>query len=301
MTVVELDTRRREKIGGSEAAAACGVDPYRSRVMLWAEKTGRLERPDTEAMHFGRLLEPVVFAELERRGFELMPAPADEWTHSDAYFMVCHPDGFVALEGERGLLEIKTAGHFAGHDWSSDAGAPLAYQVQAHHNMEVTGCDVCLLACLVAGQRLELRTVRRDREVIAAMVELEAEFREYLIADTPPPPDGSSSAHDAIRAMYPESSGKTVRLDRATWDAVLELRARKDQLATVKAQVAELQQRIELAMGDAELAVSPFDTPAAKWPTIQQTRLDTTALKAARPEVYAEFAATRPIRRFTLE
>ena len=38
MTVTALDTRRREKIGGSEAAAACGIDPYRSRLMLWYEK-----------------------------------------------------------------------------------------------------------------------------------------------------------------------------------------------------------------------------------------------------------------------
>ena len=30
MTVVDLDTRRRDKIGGSEAASACGVDPFRS-------------------------------------------------------------------------------------------------------------------------------------------------------------------------------------------------------------------------------------------------------------------------------
>src|SRR6266487_441319 len=83
MTVVDLATRRRDKIGGSEAASACGVDPFRSRIMLWAEKTGRIERPETEAMKWGKLLEPVVFAGLERQGYDVMPAPDGEWSHDD--------------------------------------------------------------------------------------------------------------------------------------------------------------------------------------------------------------------------
>lgn len=48
VTVVQLPTRFT--IGGSEAAAAAGIDPHRSRVGLWLEKTGRVEREETEAM-----------------------------------------------------------------------------------------------------------------------------------------------------------------------------------------------------------------------------------------------------------
>lgn len=301
MTVVDLDTRRREKIGGSEAASACGVDPYRSRIMLWAEKTGRVERPQTEAMRWGTLLEPVVFQELERQGFDVMPAPDVEWQHENVRWMTGHVDGFVDIEGQRGVLEIKTANAFAGHDWTSDAGAPLPYLVQVHHYMAITGCEVGLLACLVGGQRLELRTVTRDHGVTLAMIDREGALLDYVRTDRPPPPDGSDSAKDAIRALYPESSGKTIRLDRETWEACKALKARKEQLDVVKRQAAELQQKIELAMGDAEQAVSPFDTPAARWPSVQSTRLDSKALKAARPDVWSEFAVPTSTRRFTVE
>ena len=301
MTVVDLDTRRQFTIGGSDAASACGVDPFRSRVMLWAEKTGRYERDTSEAMRWGTLLEPVIFAELERQGFDVMPAPADGFVMAGHEWLTGHPDGFVMLDGYRGVLEVKTAGQWSGHDWHSDAGAPLAYLVQVHHYMTVTGTDRALLACLVGGQRLELRTVYADESVIQAMLDREQELLNFIRTDTPPPPDGSSAAHDAIRAMHPKANGKTIRLDRATWEAVKELKARKEQLDTIKRQVAELQQTVELAMGDAEHAVSPFDTPAARWPTVQQTRLDTSALKAARPDVYQEFAVSKPTRRFTVE
>ena len=301
MTVVSLDTRRREKIGGSEAASACGVDPFRSRIMLWAEKTGRIERPATEAMRWGKLLEPVVFAELERQGFDVMPAPDVEWTSDELSWMVGHVDGFVDVNGERGVLEIKTANVFAAHDWASDAGAPLPYLVQVHHYMELTGCRVALLACLVGGQRLELRTVEYDDKTAALVAAHEANFLLYLRRDSPPPPDGSTSAKDAIHALHPTSNGKTIRLDKATWEACKELRARKEQAATIKRQADELQQRIELAMGDAEVAVSPFDTTAAKWTGREVTRIDTKALKAAHPEIAAKFAVTKTERRFTLE
>ena len=301
MTVVDLDTHRREKIGGSEAASACGVDPWRSRIMLWAEKTGRIERPATEAMMWGSILEPVVFKFLEATDWDVFPAPAVEWMHAENSWMTGHVDGFVELGGLRGVLEIKTANAFASHDWSSDSGAPLPYLVQVHHYMALTGLDVALLACLVGGQRLELRTVYRDEAVIESMMEREQELLRYIRTDTPPPPDGSASAKDAIRALHPAANGKTMRLSRKGWENVLALRERKEQLEIVKRQAAELQQALELEMGDAEKAVSPFDTPAARWPTVQSTRLDSKALKAARPDVHSEFAVATSTRRFTLE
>lgn len=301
MTVVDLDTHRLLKIGGSEAAAACGVSPFESPYELWWRKTEGIEREETEAMRFGTLLEPVIFAELERRGFDVIPAPAEEWTHDHVKWMTGHVDGFVSLDGHRAVLEIKTAGSWSGHDWHSDAGAPLPYLVQCHHYMALTGLDYALLACLVGGQRLELRTVKRDEAAMERIIVLEDRFVHHLRTNTPPPPSGSKGDEDALRARFPESNGKTIRLDGKTWEAVKELKARKEQLDVVKRQVAELQQTVELAMGDAEHAVSPFDTPAARWPTVQQTRLDTTALKAARPDVYQEFAVSKPTRRFTVE
>ena len=73
MTVVQL---RPHTIGGSEAAAACGVDPYRSRVWLWGEKTGRpgFERPETEAMRWGKRLEDDIDDALRELGYDVTEA-----------------------------------------------------------------------------------------------------------------------------------------------------------------------------------------------------------------------------------
>ncbi len=60
---------RKTGIGGSDAAAAVGLSPYKSQLELWMEKTNRdaeLPRPDpkdtTEPIYWGTMLEPIVAA-----------------------------------------------------------------------------------------------------------------------------------------------------------------------------------------------------------------------------------------------
>jgi len=57
---------RKQGIGSSDAAAAVGLNPYKSQLELWLEKTGRdtglpKTDPDDEesAMYWGNVLEPM--------------------------------------------------------------------------------------------------------------------------------------------------------------------------------------------------------------------------------------------------
>lgn len=286
------------RIGGSDAAAACGVDPHRSRVMAWAEMTGRAERERTEAMEWGTALQPVVFAELERRGFELVPAPADDLRDPERPWLGGHVDGFVNLEGERGVLEIKTGSWWTGKEWAEKVGAPAGYIVQCHHYLHLTGRPVALLACLVGGQRLETRIVERDDLLLARILELEADFLNHVVSDTPPAPDGSTSTEDAIKTLHPNGDETRVRLTGQSWADLLELRQRREQRAELKRQTAELEQRIKLAMGDATEAVSPYDEVVVRWRNVSRTSLDTKALRETLPTIYGEYATTSTSRRF---
>ncbi len=288
---------RRVTLGGSSAAAACGVDPYLSPVMLWAQLTGRAEHPATEAMHFGKLLERVVWAELEERGYELLPAPADGFRDNERKWLVGHPDGFTTED----VLEIKTANQWAHRNgWSADV--PIAYQAQAQVYMHLTGRTRTLLACLVGGSRLELHTIECDADAIGLLLAGMENFMRYVRRDRQPPADGSDSTRDAlVHYLYPEAEpSKLVRLDREHWQLVRELRARKEQRERIDAQIQEHENRLKAFMGDAELAISPHDTDAIRWTNVRATRVDTTALRAQRPEVAAEYEKVTTTRRFTL-
>ena len=301
MTVVQLDTHRAAKIGGSEAAAACGVDPFRSRLMLWWEKVNRVARYETEAMMLGTLLQGRIAEIAVMHGYEVLPAPAEGFTHRAEDWMICHPDGFTSLDDLMAVVEIKTRGT----GWSSDDEHELfPYIMQLQHGMAVTACAAGVLLVLHGGHgglRLETRVVERDDALIEQMMTLEHEIVEAVRVASPPEPRGAKSDSDAIKAMHPASDGSTIRLNKATMELVKEARGLHEQRDVIDRQYKEHVQKIQLAMGDAEHAISPFDTPAARWPTVNATRLDTSALKAARPDVYSEFAVSKPTRRFTLE
>ncbi len=294
MTITEL---RCVTLGGSTAAAACGVDPYLSPVMLWAILTGRAEHPETEAMHFGKLLEQVVWSELEERGYELLPAPADGFRDDERKWLVGHPDGFTP----DGVLEIKTANQWAHRNgWSADV--PIAYQAQAQVYMHLTGRPRTLLACLVGGSRLELHTIERDEHQVGLLLAGMENFMRYVRRDRQPPADGSDSTRDAlVHHLYPEAEpSKLVRLDREHWQIKSDAVALKEHIEVCERQYEEKCNRLKAFMGDAELAISPHDTDAIRWKNVRSTRVDTTALKAQRPEVAAEYEKVMMTRRFTL-
>src|SRR5436309_2038443 len=102
MTVTPL---RTFTIGGSDAAAAAGIDPHKSRMKLWLEKRGVIPVEESEAMRWGKLLEPVIFEELRER--ELDP---QHFTlvagDKKRPWCIGHPDGLVTLDEITALLEV---------------------------------------------------------------------------------------------------------------------------------------------------------------------------------------------------
>jgi putative phage-type endonuclease len=298
MSVVQLPTRFT--IGGSEAAAAAGIDPHRSRVALWLEKTGRAERPETEAMRWGTLLEAVIVAELRERGIDVTPweeraAMADP----ERPWVTGHPDGLAWPDDDDRtyLLEIKTVGQWAKREWNGEP--PPAYVAQVQHYLHLTGRDRALLAVLVGGQKLELTTIERSQRTIDLLLMLEEQFYGFLQRDELPPPDGSESAREALNAYFAEATpGRAYRFDKAGMSLYRELIARREQEKAVKVQRVKLENRIKALMGDAEVALSPHDDELIRWPTVSSTRVDVTALRAEHPEIAERFGKTTTTRRF---
>jgi len=296
---VRIPARREPfTIGGSEAASACGLDPFRSRVMLWAEKSGRVEREPNEAMRWGTLLEPLIVSELRERGHKIVyPLEGEPFVRD---FMTGHPDGFHDVQPIAGIVEVKTVGAWGAHEWA-DGQAPARYVVQCHHYMHLTGCVHALLAVLIGGQRLETRIVERDDALIEAMIAAERELWGYLHTDRPPPPDGSDSATEAIRALHPEATpGKRARLTGEAWEAFKDLRLWEEAKRTAEDRCAELRQRVQLAMGDAEVAISPGDAEVAKWANVSRRAIDVSRLRKEAPHVAATYDTETTTRRFTL-
>lgn len=246
-----LDARKLG-LGGSDCAAALGMNKYKTPYQLWAEKTG-IAAPieENEAMRWGNLLEPVIAAEFgDRTG--LILRKNDKLFVSNAYpWLRATPDYFVTEGGVSGGVQIKNTGAFLAHDW--EGGVPDAVHCQVMHEMATTGMTFTYVVALVGGNKLVWHRIERDEAIIHALITKLEAFWELVETKTPPPL--SSGDSDTFNALYPDSTaGKHVTLSQG-YDALCQeyLDAKKAEKAAAE-RVDELAARLKSEMADAESA-----------------------------------------------
>lgn len=258
---------RRRGIGGSDVAGICGVSNYSSALHVWLDKLGQLpEQEDNERMMWGRLLEPVVADVLaERAEVQMFPVP----------FMLRHPEhewaqasldrGVSCSVHGIGVGEIKTGGHFAGPDWADDA-IPEAYVLQGMHYLAVTGLPYCLFGCLVGGQKLEVRWLYRDDELITHMLTIEAEFWQMVVEQTPPPPDGSKATTDLLAHLWDVQADLIVTMDPAeVLPLISQRQAWQAMEKHAEARRREVDNRLRWMLGEGVEAVDPDGRKLFTW------------------------------------
>jgi putative phage-type endonuclease len=297
---------RKTGIGGSDAAAAVGLSPYKSQLELWIEKTGRdadLPKIDpkdtTHPTYWGTLLEPIVAAAYTQQTGNRVRKVNAVLQHPQFPFMLANLDREIIGTPLVQVLECKTAGEFGAKLWQE--GVPEYVQLQVQHQLAVTGKQAAHVAVLLCGQRLEVHRIVRDDELIARLVTLEAKFWQYVTRDTPPPADGSESADRALRVLYPGNAPAVDFSDdrnlSATFADLVNLRA---DIKAKQNYAEQLKQTIQQAMGDASEA--QFETGRVLFRRSQDsTELDVDRLLLNHPVLTAEYAVTKPgTRRFLI-
>ena len=286
---------RRQGVGGSDAAAAVGLHPYRSPLELWLDKTGRQGGRGSESVDpkspawWGQLLEPTVadaYAQVTGRKVRRVNAILQHPEHS---WMIANLDREVVGDADVQILEVKTTGPWEAKRWRN--GVPQHVQLQVQHQLAVTGMQAADIAVLIGGQQLEIHRLERDEVVIERLIALERAFWSCVEADTPPQPDGSQSSADALRELYPEShTGQTLDFqeDAELGRVFAELQQVREESTALRRREDGLKQRIQAAMGEAEKAIFPTGTVTWKR-SAPARRLDAKALKASHPELVAAY------------
>lgn len=164
---------RGKGIGASDAPTIMGDSPWSSRLQLWGEKTGILDRPPInafalQAMERGKTLEPVARELYEKRVGYSMDVIAAE--HSDYPFIRASFDG-VNFEKKR-FVEIKCPGQIA-HSKALKGQIPDYYNAQVQQQFLVSGFSEADYFSYrpeeSEGRREVLVTVKRDDRYIATL------------------------------------------------------------------------------------------------------------------------------------
>lgn len=300
---------RKQGIGSSDAAAAVGLNPYKSQLELWLEKTGRdaslpkVDPQDEESpAYWGNVLEPIVAWHYSKRSGNRVrrinavlqhPNPELSW-------MLANIDREVIGADDVQILECKTAGINGARLWKE--GVPEYVELQVMHQLAVTGKQAADVAVLLGGQHLEIHRIERDEQMIARLIELESKFWTYVETDNPPPADGSASTEAALRCLYPEDNGQTVDFSghAGLAEAYLELKAVRQSIGEKETREAQLKQLLQQAMGEATRA--EFSSGYISWKKSKgSTVLDVERLLKEKPYLQVRYAkAKEGSRRFLI-
>lgn len=195
---------RSHGIGGSDAAAVLGLNPYMSNTELWAIKTGRVKKEDLTG---NKLVEYGTRAEYHLRGifeldfpeYRLEYEPFTIYTNTNYPWACASLDGrlFEDSTGRTGVLEIKTTtinGSAQAAKWQDRI--PDNYFCQVLHYMSVMEAEFAILKAQLKYERpeslmevtkhfyIEFKDVKDQAEYL---MEEERKFWEYVKADKGPP------------------------------------------------------------------------------------------------------------------
>lgn len=289
---------RRNGIGGSDAAAIIGLNPYSSAFQVYCDKVGLLpETEDNEAMRQGRDFEAYVAERFEEAAEKRVRRCNNIITNPAYPFMLANVDRLVV--GEKAGLECKTTSVFNKADFES-GDVPTQYYVQCQHYMAVTGYKKWYLAVLVLNRGFYWYEIPYNDDDVSVLIEAEREFWEnYVVPHKEPAPDGSPKAAEAIRQLYGRGDDDiTVGLhgydkDLARYDEIDALRKKLER------EQEAIKQKLQLEMKDATLAYA--GNKVITWKNIASTRIDSKRLKAEQPDIYEKFSKKSEYRRFEIK
>lgn len=289
---------RKRGIGGSDAGAICGLNPYSSPIKVFRDKTGsETEEIDNEAVRTGHDLEQYVAERFsEASGLKVRRANV-MYASVEHPFMIADVDRLVV--GEDAGLECKTVSAYGADKWS-DGNIPLHYVMQCYHYMAVTGRRTWYIAALIMGREFTYRRLTWDDRLIEGLIEAEERFwNGHVMTGIMPNPDGTAACDDVIGQYY-QRAGKGSVIELVGFDEKL---ARREEIMAYMEELSleqkQIEQEIKLYMKENETAENK--NYRVSWKNVDTTRLDTARIKEEQPEIYKNYSRVTTSRRFQVK
>lgn len=288
---------RKQGIGGSDAGAVCGLNPYRTAMQVYQDKTSEdIEEIDNEAMRQGREFEDYVARRFtEATGKKVRRANA-MFYHEKYPFMLADVDRMVV--GENAGLECKTASPYMAEQWENGK-IPLSYQIQCLHYMAVCNADAWYIAVLIYGREFKYYKIERDEEMIEDLIRIEENFwQNHVLKGQMPSPDGSKLADSVIAEYYKQTISETIPLTGFN-EKIKRRQELSEIIGRMDTEKRQIEQELKLYLGEAENAEN--EQYRVSWKAVQSNRLDEKRLKEEQPEIYEKYRKSVLSRRFTVK
>ena len=291
---------RREGIGGSDAAAICGLNKWRSPFEVWMEKTGQLKPKEAgEAAYWGTQLEDLVAREfMKRTGLKVQRRNAI-LRHPKYHFMLANLDRVIVGSNEGpGILECKTTSSYKAKEWEEDK-VPMEYIIQVQHYLAVTGYQYAYIAVLIGGNKFLYKRIERDEELIKNLIAIESEFWTRVVTMEPPPPDGSAACTELLKEMYPEGEDSEIQLPSEAEKIIEQYDEAAEQEKIWAERKAEAENKLKEMLK--KNSKGYIGERTVSWTNVTSARFDSKRFKQENPDLYSKYQKESSYRRFSVK
>lgn len=290
---------RKLGLGGSDMSAVLGVNQWRSPLDVWLDKTSdTVEEKESEPMYWGTILEDIVAQEFAKRtGYKVRNNNFTLQSEEYPYLLANIDREIVGLDAG---LECKTANAFKAEEWQGD-NVPDAYYIQCQHYMCVTGKASWWIACLVGGNTFYYKEIKRNEEIIRAIIDTGREFWQLVETNTMPAPDDSKACGEALKKLYQHSNGKAIELSIQYNNVIVDYLELKEQIAELESKKRGIENLLKDALGENEKGSCGEHYVSWKSSKPRET-FDSKKFKNDHPEMYTNYIKQgEPSRRFEVK
>lgn len=290
---------RRKGIGGSDVSAIVGLNPWKSAISVYMEKTGEIgEVEENEKMYWGNRLEDLVADEFMKRTDMKVRRRNAILRHPEYKWMLANVDRMIV--GRKEGLECKTAGQFMASEWDGEE-VPAQYLLQCQWYMAVTGYKAWWIAVLIGGQEFVYKRIERDEGIINHLIDECGHFwHEYVLKEVPPAFDGSRDSEELLKKLYPtaDPDSETELPDEAD-ELIKAYMLAKEEEKEAKETKQRFENQLKNMIGEFETGYA--DHHIVTWKPITSNRLDTKRFKADHPDLFEQYAKESSYRRFDVK
>ena len=290
-----VESNRAKRLGSADIAALLRLDgAFGSPYSVWLEKTRGAKKEETEAMRFGKHVEPYILSEYQRfEGSAILVSTQEHYQLRTWPVASATLDAVGSLNGTPIVVEAKSTRDFK---WSE---VPAAYQAQVQWQMGIAGIRLAHVAVFFKPtSRVEVFPVLYEHRVFEGMLKTaQAFWNDHVLTGVPPETDGHDATTEALG--YWDATDAEVAIDHLA--ALLRERGQvAEGLKAMETRKAEIDNAIKGALGEASTGTIG-GRPAVKWSKRTVSRFDQKLFKSRHPRVAARYVISSEYRALTVK
>ena len=291
----------RYYIGGSDVAAACGMNKFQSRLQLYREKLGLVPAfAGNDATYWGTELEPFLRRHASKHLGIKFRQSHKQWHHPQHAWAVAHIDGISKNAGlECKLTSYRNKKRFAETGTTINTpedGLPVHYYCQCQWYMLIVGKPIWHVCVGIAGENeIRLMAVPFNAEFANELLRKAGIFwQEHVLAEFEPEIEFLIDANEEFKNVLRDS----VTIPHNMVDVITEFRKAKLASKANAERLSSLEAKIKTAMKDAAALVNESGDVLATWRESKRNSVDLPALRTAHPELIKKYTRASSSRVF---